>query len=185
MTTPLSERLLRFGAVYIPATVALGQVYWRLVSADGPLERGGNANIYCDVLDEFATRLAGIPVRFYWADGEFVSLTELKPDESDQGTNMPMNAGGNAYSVTIADKLPSDTIVGLGLVPWEAHKSYRLVWQRSIATAAPDPVPLPPGPGPDPTPRTVDEALALADKYIAMGQYWLGVVIDKRKEMGA
>lgn len=169
MTTPLSERLLHFGATFIPATVALGQTYWRLLSADGPLDRGGNANIYVDVLDEYEQRLADVPVRFFWADGQFVSLTELKPDETDQGTNMPMNAGGNAYSVTISGALPSDTVVGLGLVPWEAHKSYRLIWQRQVATDATDPVPLPPSPNPTDN-LTARAALELAEHWIGVAR---------------
>ncbi len=145
--SPLSQSAIDFGVTYTRATVQPGKLHWRLVSVEGPLERGGNANIYVDVLNEHGQRLGGVPVRFFWNNGEWVSATELKPDEPDQGTNMNMSAGGNAYGahVSNAGEL-SDVLWGMGMVAFEKHKSWRAVFQRTIATdtGAPEPLPTPP-----------------------------------------
>lgn len=138
--SPLSQRALDFGVTSTRVGVEPGQAFYQLRSVDGPIIRGGNANIYVDVRDEHDRRLAGIPVRFFWNDGQWVSNTEQKPDESDQGTNMVMSAGGNAYNVEIQG-LPSDVVFGMGNVKWEVHHSWRVVYERTIADGQPQPPP--------------------------------------------
>lgn len=141
--SPLSQRALDFGATLTRVGVEPGQAFYRLRSVDGPVIRGGNANIYVDVRDEHDRRLAGIPVLFFWNDGRWVSNTEQKPDESDQGTNMVMSAGGNAYNVEIQG-LPSDVVWGMGNVKWEVHHSWQVVYERAIADGQPEPPIEPP-----------------------------------------
>ena len=142
-TNPMTPRLVEWGATLKRAQVQPGQTYWEVIAADGPLLRGGNVNIYVDAVDEHGQRLVGVPIEFYWDDGHWVSPTEAKPDEPDQGTNMPMSAGGNAYGVRVADGNPSDDLFGMGMVPWQEHHSYRVKVQRKVAAAAPASTPAP------------------------------------------
>lgn len=166
-STPLTPRLLAWGAALKRAQPQPGQEYWELIAADGPLDRGGNVNIYVDVVDDAGTRLVNVPVEFYWNDGMVQRMTEAKPDESDQGTNMNMSAGNNAYGVRIADGKPSDELWGLGLVPFQTHKSYRVKFQRRRAPAQPHKQPPIVGipdftPPPPPVMRPPTEVPALA-----------------------
>mgnify|MGYP006935473635 CR=1 FL=1 len=162
---PRSLALIAHGATYRPANVKTGQPYWRLVEAQGPLQMGGRHHIYVDVLGEAGQRLTGIPVRFFWADGDTLTRTEAKPGDP-AATNFPMYAGGNAYGCRVDSGLPSDELFGMGLVPHAPHVSYRLVFKRTLAGGD-----APPQEPPTPPSVTLEYALSQI-------QHWLDVAKD-------
>lgn len=146
--TPLSQDMIAFGATFTPAVPAIGagqaivtpgQAYWACISADGPIDIGNNHHIYVDVLDASGKREVGVTVEFFWdSDRQHVRHeTEAKPGE-DQATNEPIWAGNNAYGVRVIEAgVPSDSVQGMGLVPWEKHKCYKVVFKRAIAVPIP------------------------------------------------
>jgi hypothetical protein len=167
MTWPFDPKLQTHGAQFIPAAVAPGAFYWRLVVAHGPLEWGGRVSIFVDVIDEAERRLVGVPVTMWWADGSDTKPLEPKAGEPF-GVDFVMGAAGNAYGIRVADGLPSDAIFGMGLVAWQPHVSYQLIFQRAIAATAPT-VPAPPVDPPAP-PWTPQQALDEAVRYIDLAR---------------
>lgn len=143
-TSPIAQRTLDFGVTMKRVDVESGEPYWKLVSADGPLDFGGNHHLYVDVWDEQGNRMVGETVVFYSQDEEWPTKTEAKPGEP-QAANLPMYAGGNAYGVRVAE-LPSDAISGFGLGKNVPHHSFRVVFQRAIADGQTQP---PTEPAPD------------------------------------
>lgn len=131
------------GATYVPAKAAPGQLYWKLVKAEGPIEWEGKHSIYVDVLNEQGNREVGVQVYFWWDGGD-----QRKRAESKQGEpfacDLPMFAAGQAYSVKIDDVIPSDELHGMGLIAFEKHVSYKLTFQEVRADVAPVVVSPPP-----------------------------------------
>ena len=160
MTTsdPRSQRLKDFGATFKPANVQTGQPYWAIVSADGPVDIGGNHHWYIDTLGVDGERVVGVPVEFFWdSDQQHVLIySEAKPGEQ-QSLNLPLYAGGNAYGVRIVDGLPSDEIFGVGLGDNVPHHSFRTIYRRMIADTGTTPV--------DP-PQTDHEALQAIKRIV-------------------
>lgn len=174
MTNPLSPDTKAWGCIYTPAIVNPGQSYWRLVQADGPMEIGGNHHVFVDVWDEAGNRIVGVPVVFYWREGDAThedrKSTEAKPGEF-YAVDWPMYAGGNAYGVRLGGGLASDDIFGFGMGSFVPHHCFRLIFQRTVS----DQVPMPrPGPAPIPVPPdppiTAAEALEWADYYLQMAR---------------
>lgn len=165
MTDPRTPALVAHGATYKPAKVTQGQPYWRLVEAHGPLQMGGRHHIYVDVLGEAGQRLTGIPVKFFWADGDTLVRTESKPGDPG-AANFPMFAQGNAYGARVDDNLPSDELFGMGLVSFMPHVSYRLIFKRTLAGGDAPPQ------GPTPVPPPGNTTLAHALDQI---QHWLDI----------
>ncbi len=149
---PMSPELVAWGATYTPAEVEAGQSFWKLIIADGPMNIGGNHHLYVDVWDEQGNRIVGVPVLFYWNDGEDEHKTEVKHGEP-YSVNLPLSAGGNAYGVMVNDGLPSDKLYGVGLGSFVPHHSFRAIFQRQKATGSP--VVVPPISEP-PTPVVID-----------------------------
>lgn len=139
---PFDPALQKHGATYQPANAAPGQPYWQLVEANGPLEWGGRHAIFVDVLGEARQRLTGVPVRFFWADRSEIKRTEAKTGDP-YAVDLPMFAAGNAYGVRIDDGMPSDQLFGMGLLAYQPHVSYRLLFQRTVAGRDEGPLPPP------------------------------------------
>ncbi len=129
---PLSPDTIAWGVVYKPAVVAPGQLYWQCVVADGPMDIGGNISIFVDLWDEQGLRVVGVPVLFYWDDGDERKLTELKPGEGF-AVDLPMFAGGHSYGVRVDDGTPSDDLFGFGLGKWVPHHAFRVTFRRMVA----------------------------------------------------
>lgn len=158
-TDPRSPQLIAHGATYLPAQVAPGQQYWRLVRAEGPLWWGGRASIYVDVQGLAGQRLVGVRVRL-WNGGNSHKPTEPKVGE-EFGLDFPIFAAGNAYGVQVADGQPSDAIFGMGLVAFKDHVSYKLVFRLSAKEDGSEPPPVDP---PDAAREAIDEAIRWLEK---------------------
>jgi hypothetical protein len=166
--SPLSADLVRWGAVFKPATVVAGQVYWKLVEATGPQNIGGNHHLYVDVLDESGKRVVGVPVLFYSRDDDVHTKTEAKPGEA-QAANLPLYSGGNAYGVRIDSGIPSDDLFGVGLGNYVDHQSFRAVFQRTIAgTTTNTPPPVPPTPPSLSVRETLERIRQLAESALEL-----------------
>lgn len=169
-TNPMSPDLIAWGATYTPATVTPGQEYWKLVSADGPMDIGGNINVFVDVWDKDGNRMVGVPVVFfrYYKDGKLFNdrkLTEPKTGEP-YAVDWPIYSGGNAYGVHVDENItgiPSDNIFGFGMGSFVPHHSFRAVFQLSVSEQPPIIVP------PDP-PMTAREAIGYARFYLDMAE---------------
>jgi hypothetical protein len=117
----------------VPADVAPGQPYWRLVRLEWwkPGE-GGNALIYVTTLNENGQPVWGQEVVV--ENGEHTVLyTNPKPGEP-YGTNFPMFSTLNSYQVFVGGNLPSERVTGLGLGEFLGgmdHTTFVLVFQRS------------------------------------------------------
>lgn len=127
----------QLGGSIIPANVASGQAYWRVVSIEwhNEAESGGRHAIQFNALDESGNRVVGAPVTIAWGSGSSTVLMEAKPGEPF-GANFPMYVDGPAYSARI-DGLPSETVAGMGLGTPETpyltiHTEYFVTWQRVV-----------------------------------------------------
>jgi hypothetical protein len=127
----------QLGGTIIPANVAPGQAYWRVISIEwhDEAESGGRHAIQFNTIDEGGGRVVGTPLTVWWGDGSANIVMEAK-DGEPWGANFPMYKDGPAYSVKV-EGLPSDTITGMGLgtpeVPWRTiHTEYLITFQRVI-----------------------------------------------------
>jgi hypothetical protein len=157
------SRLDQRGIVVSAADVAPGQTYWRLVSGVwyDEQEAGGRHHTWVDLIDEETHRMIGVPVRFYWKDGEVVRNTEAKPGEP-YAADFDMYAVAPAYGVGPHDGRPAEGVWGMGLGSIEQplhtiHTSYKFIWQLTVyeATAEPTATPTPDPTEETPTPTTV------------------------------
>lgn len=133
----LDARLNALGVAIAPADVAPGQPYWRVVEIiwHDESESGGRHSIFVDVLDEQGSRVVGQPITIVWPDGSQQLPMEAKPFP-EYGTNFPMYAAGQSYSVRV-DGLPSESVHGMGLGDlnqrdWNVHVEYLIKFQRAI-----------------------------------------------------
>ena len=164
---PMSQDLIAWGAVYKPAIVEPGQEFWKLIIAQGPMPIGGNHHLYVDVWDKAGNRRVGVPVLFYWNDGDDRRFTEAKPGEP-YSVNLPMFAGGNAYGVHVDDGSPSDDLFGVGLGSFVPHHSFRAIFQRAVATGPTEPPVIVPPPPTTGQPLTKAEIFEAIEFYLAM-----------------
>ena len=114
--------------------------YWKLIHDEGPVEWDGKHNVFIDVVDANGKRIVGVPVLFYWNDGNDRRETEPKPGEP-YAIDFPMFAAGAAYSVKIDDGTPGDIKQGMGLIPFQKHVSYKLVFMLVDDNPTPAPPP--------------------------------------------
>lgn len=141
--------VVKNGATYKPADVSPGALYWKLIIADGPEWWEGKHSIFVDCWDTNGLRVVGVPVTYSWPGDIQTKLTELKKGEP-YALDFPMFNSRPALGIWVSDnRYPSDALHGLGLVPFERHVSYKLVFQLTRAEAAPQivtpPAPTPPG----------------------------------------
>jgi hypothetical protein len=117
----------------VPADVAPGEAYWRLVRLKWLKEfEGGNTLLYITTLDEQGEHVWGQQV-IVENGGHIVLYTQPKPGEP-YGANLPMNSTLNSYQAFVGGDLPSDRVTGLGLGEWYGgldHTSFILVFQRA------------------------------------------------------
>ena len=116
----LDGRLSLLGIKIAPASVPVGQPYWRLIDArweDGQ-QSGGKHSIYIEVLDATGNRALGQRVVVEWAGGS-ASLVVKDVPPPELSVNFPMYNTLGSYSVRVLG-LPSDRISGLGLGTIEA-----------------------------------------------------------------
>ena len=158
---PLSADLLAFGARYIPAIVAPGRHFWRVVSATGPHFGSGQHTIFVDVLGLEGRRVGGIPVLLY-NGGEARTPTEVNKDPA-YALDFPIFAGGNAYGVRVDDGQPSDAVFGMGLVPFRDHANYKVIFRLSVMDGDVKPTPEPEPPTDKTARQLVDEAIGLLE----------------------
>jgi hypothetical protein len=131
-------RLNEREAALVPAQVASGQGYWRLIKAVwfDETESQGMHHILVDTLDASGQRQAGVPV-LIMNGGSFTITTEAKPGER-YAANFPMYALAPAYSARPNSGAPVDEVTGMGLgdlvhPDWPIHTSYGLTWRWTIA----------------------------------------------------
>ena len=146
LLSPLSwdPRLDQRKARLIPASVAAGQGYWRLVKGvwygENEPPFAGQHHIFVDTLDPAGRRQAGVKFRVLSPDGGYlfsVFYSETKPGELYAG-NFPMYSVAPAYMIVPSDGNPADAVTDLGLGSIEQpdytiHTSYGFVWQWAVA----------------------------------------------------
>jgi hypothetical protein len=127
----------QLGGGIVPANVAPGQAYWRVVSIEwhDEAESGGRHAIQFNTVDEGGSRVAGTPITISWGGGSSTITMEAKPGEPF-GANFPMYVDGPSYSARV-DGLPSDVVTGMGLGTPETpyltiHTEYYITWQRVV-----------------------------------------------------
>jgi hypothetical protein len=117
----------------VPADVAPGQAYWRLVRLKWLKEyEGGNMLLYISTIDEQGEHVWGQLV-VVENGGHQDLYTQPKPGEP-YGANVPMSSTLNSYQAFVGGDLPSDRVTGLGLGEWYGgmdHTSFILVFQRT------------------------------------------------------
>ena len=117
----------------VPAAVAPGQTYWRLVRLQWrKAGEGGNTLLYITTLNEQGQQVWGQEV-IVENGGHTVLYTQPKAGEH-HGANFPMSSTLNSYLAFVGGDLPSDRVTGLGLGEWHGgldHTSFILVFQRT------------------------------------------------------
>jgi len=122
----------------IPATVPVGQLYWRLTKAEfwDEKERQGKHHIFINVLDERGVRIIGQKVIIEWPDEKLVLVTEDKP-VPEYSANYPLDINHyppwgtlGAFTASV-DGLPSEKVAGMGLPSRNIFVVYLLTFQRA------------------------------------------------------
>ncbi len=120
-----------------PASVAQGQKYWRLISAQyqDESQSGGNINIVCSVENEYGLPSVAQNVVQSWSDGQVALPTDgfgiIRFPMSGDSSFAPERGEHGPYSVYVAG-LPSDRVAGMGL-PLKRRVQYLLSWRLAIA----------------------------------------------------
>lgn len=135
----LPESMYLFGCRVQPAQPVMGQGYYELYQAEGPVEWGGRHSVFVDVLDGAGKRAVGVPVKFFWNGGQDVKAVEPKAGE-EFGLDFPLFASGNAYSVQVG--AVSDVVTGLGLVAFKPHVSFKLRYRYAVKGQSSTPSPV-------------------------------------------
>jgi hypothetical protein len=132
MADPRSSEAIAWGVVHTPAVVPPGQGVWRCISVHGPELWGGRISTFLDVLGKDGKRVVGLPVRWFWQDGDVTKMTEPKGGEP-WSLDFVMNAGGNAYGIQIDDGQPSDIVQGFGLGNFTPHHVFKVIYRYEVA----------------------------------------------------
>jgi len=117
----------------MPAEVAAGQLYWRLVRLDWrrPGEEGsGNCIIYITTFKQDSQPKWGQEV-IVENGGRTTLYTQPKPGEP-YGADFAMGSTLNSYAVSVGGEYPSEKVAGLGLGVWLGgldHTSWILEFQ--------------------------------------------------------
>lgn len=147
-------RLNYRGVSIQPADVAEGQTYWRVVKGQWFSEQeadriGPDHHILVDALDEQGKRVPGVSFIVRWPDGAERITTQEKPGEL-WAADYPMSRSLNEFSITVADGMGSERVVGLGMGDVDSpelgtqrnpgvHTSTLLVFQRTVKRTAQKP----------------------------------------------
>ena len=145
-------RLNERGVALTVAESEAGQWAWHCIAGEwfDKDEAQGRHNTYVTLLDQNGNLVTGAPVRWFWADGQEIKDSERKEDSwlgHPYSLDFGMYAVAPAYGVQVADGVPSDVIMGLGLGSIEqphhtVHTSYSFTF-RQITSSGPTP-PTPP-----------------------------------------
>lgn len=129
-----------------------GQRGYRLIEAgyypDGATRFGPDHHMLVEVLDANGNRQMGVPVHFYWGNGEAPVPTNKVggPYAADYG----MTSAGHSFGVWVGnDRAASDSAFGMGLGKlgnehMGDHVTYRLVFQEAVGEQATQPPTDPP-----------------------------------------
>jgi len=123
----------------IPAQVASGSPYWRLVRASYDPRATGRCVVYCEVQNEKGERIIGQKLTLSWPGGAGSTVTENKPAPEfaanfGLGSSYDPSKTPGPYTVGV-DDLPSDKVAGLGR-PQGRDAVFYLTWRRATAGAA-------------------------------------------------
>jgi hypothetical protein len=149
-----------YGVTIVPAVVAAGETYWRIVRVHHltGAENSGNHNLYMDALDRDGSRINGIVLAVRYPDGRQVTATVDKPP-TEPGTNVPLFKN-DVVSAWVQSELSSDRVENVHTAHADEppgntlyHHSFLVEWQ---VADAPELEPEPP-PEPDPEPQPVTE----------------------------
>jgi hypothetical protein len=165
----IDSRAQARGVRYTPLSKATWAVQscHMITEAEG---NGGRHHVYVLTLDALGNPMSGVPVRFWWAEGDEVKVGQAKYDAGRMTCcDWPMYAAGQSYGVMVQGE-PSDSLFGFGLGPTGKrddghHVSYYVTFRRQVV-AVPPPVVAPP-PTQPPEPRPIDEIDALCDQIAA------------------
>jgi hypothetical protein len=121
------------------AQVQPGQRYWRIRKAVAltPEESHGIHNVYARCF-RGGQRATGVAMRQVWPEGVAPGVTEDKPLSEWGDWNAPLygdwivEQGPGPYSVEVADGMPSEALVGMGL-PRKQHYSYIVEFEEALA----------------------------------------------------
>ena len=141
---PMSERDIgKYGASIVPAPVAAGTKYWKIVDAfhlSGQQNRG-NHNLYIDMLNADGTRRNGAQCNLSFGQfGEHSAVLTIDKPANEPGTIAPMYPG-NFYDVAGAG-MPSDKAIHLS-TDWpdeeasntQGHHSFMVIFQELVGAA--------------------------------------------------
>lgn len=134
----LDPRLEReVGVTVKPVSVASGDKYWKLISAQyqNPDESGGNISIVIFVQDERGAPLPGQRVIQRFPGDQATGITDERGHyefpQSPDSSFSPDRAEHGPY-IALVDGLPSDRVEGMGL-PLRRHVQYILTFRRATA----------------------------------------------------
>ena len=154
-------RLQTYQVYLVPANVAPGTWYWKLVRADfnDTNEHCGDYSpdhdIFYVLTNEANGRVVNQTVWQGWPDGQASAQSDSRGiGDIAMWANYYPSQGPGPYRAWV-DGLPSDTVNGMGL-PADHHVSFVLYFQRTQASAIPPATSTPTGlwssPTPSPTP---------------------------------
>lgn len=142
----------------IPAQVAPGQDYWRVVGVRHllPEENTGKHNLYAEILDEEGRRVRDTNVQLQrgWEgqhSDESAPLVRFDKGDNEPATNVPIDRNQKLW-VSVASDLPSDRVENLHTKHpdepgpngelWNSigHHSFFVVFQRTRHTGASVPI---------------------------------------------
>jgi hypothetical protein len=166
---PVENDAEAYGVSIVPAVVAAGETYWRIVKVHHltPEENNGQHNVFLDVIDRDGKRVQGAQIAWGWVGGESGMVTTI--DKTGQyGADIPIDSIRQIIKACVESELSSDRVRGLSsdhpdegpVTGWGypgntvSHHSFAVVWQLADA---PEPEPDP-EPEPEPEPGDVTES---------------------------
>lgn len=180
LMVPGQNGAAKYGVSIVPATVAKGQPYYRVIgihhlSGD---ENHGQHNVFCDVLDENGKRIERAVLVAANINHTINHLVIDKP-LGEPGTNAPMHFG-DTLEFYVTGGPPSDHAKGFHIRHEDeeagttrGHHSFYVVWQRTTA-GEPDPAP-----DPDPAPSDWRDDLGPEELWIVNNIDLVAVTVKK------
>ncbi len=166
----LADLPTKYGVTLLPAEVAAGQVFWRVIGVHHltPEENQGKHAVYVDALDSAGERVDDPTLRVHWgwagqrAD-EMAPPRALDKPDNEPAANVEMYGGQIVWVELGGDGLPSERVAGMhtahadepgpGGENWNSygHHSFYVVFQRTVAgVVTPEIETEPNGTTPDP-----------------------------------
>jgi len=120
------------GVRIIPATVARGQKFWRIISVKW--EKSTDHTVYVKTQGEDGKRVSGIKVRLTSAGG-LNELYDQKTGDLVCDCDASYAMFGDGYNANVEDQYPSDKIVEMcmcgipNVFPHKAHVNFKVIFQ--------------------------------------------------------